>query len=155
MLIPQTILLAYHGTPGAKLAEALAFEFAHENQTTIKHLLIVPDFWEGMQGDDWLNNASTRDDFGRYVEGLLEVDAKEQLLSVKANCLARNLAYESFVRVGDPTECLVEATQVLRPTFAVIGPRRAKGVAGYRSHINLEKSTRKLTCPLLIASQPV
>ena len=33
----------------------------------LSQLVVVPDFWKGMMGDDWLNNASTRDEYGRHV----------------------------------------------------------------------------------------
>ena len=69
MLTPKTLLLAHHGTAGALRAEALAFAIAVPGTTTIVHALVVPDFWDGMQGDDWLNNASTRDTFARHLEG--------------------------------------------------------------------------------------
>ena len=66
MLNSKTLLLAHHGTAGALLAEVLALDIAVPGQTLIVHLLVVPDFWAGMQGGDWLNNASTRDTFGRF-----------------------------------------------------------------------------------------
>ena len=72
MSIPTILLLAHHGTAGAVRAESLAFDLAVPGTTTVVHALVVPDFWDGMQGDDWLNNASTRDAFGDYVENMLE-----------------------------------------------------------------------------------
>ena len=64
MNTPLKLLLCHHGTGGALAAEALACEFAVPGITTIVHCLVVPELWAGMQGDDWLNNASTRDAFG-------------------------------------------------------------------------------------------
>ena len=152
MLNTQILLLGHHGTEGARLAEKVAFEVAVPEQTLIVHLLIVPDLWEGMQGDDWLNNASTRDTFGRYVEGLLEKDAAEQLRALEARCTERQLAYKSVLRMGDPTDCFIEVAAEVKATLAVIGPPRPKGMLGYRSGIKLETLARKLRTPLIIAN---
>jgi nucleotide-binding universal stress UspA family protein len=152
MLNTQILLLPHHGTAGAMQAEKLAFELATPQQTLIVHLLVVPDLWDGMQGDDWLNNASTRDTFGRYVEGLLEKDAADQLRALEGRCREHNLAYKSIVRVGDPTECIIEAAAQEHATLAVVGPPRPKGMLGIRSGIQLEPLVRKLKIPLLIAN---
>lgn len=53
----QVILLASHGTPGARAAERAAFDLCAADGR-LCHLVIVPDFWKGMLGDDWLNNAA-------------------------------------------------------------------------------------------------
>lgn len=152
MLNTQILLLGHHGTDGARLAEKAAFELAVPEQTLILHLLIVPDLWEGMQGDDWLNNASTRDTFGHYVEGLLEKDAAEQLRALESRCAERKLAYKSVLRMGDPTDCFIEVAAQEMATLAVIGPPRPKGMLGYRSGIKLETLARKLRTPLIIAN---
>ena len=70
--VPGTLLLAHHGTDGAKRAEAQAFALASPGRTRIVHLYVVPEFWAGMQGDDWLNNAWTRDAFAVHVERQLD-----------------------------------------------------------------------------------
>lgn len=133
-------------------AEKLAFDLAIPQQTLIVHLLVVPDLWDGMQGDDWLNNASTRDAFGNYVENMLEKDAAEQLRALEARCTERKLAYKSIVRVGDPTACILDAAAQEGATLAVVGPPRPKGMLGLRSGIELDALVRKLKIPLLIAS---
>lgn len=152
MLNTQTLLLAHHGTAGALLAETLAFGIAVPEHTTIVHLLVVPDLWAGMQGDDWLNNASTRDTFGSYVEGLLEKDVAEQLRALEVRCAERGISYKSVARYGDPAECLIDTAQQEGATLVVIGPPRAKGTPGYHSRMELEPLVRKLTVPLLIAN---
>jgi nucleotide-binding universal stress UspA family protein len=149
----KTILLAHHGTEGAELAEQLAFRLA-EPGTRLVQLLVVPDLWAGMQGDDWLNNASTRDDFGRYVEQMLEAEAAEQIRAVRAHSVERGLAFEALLRVGDPSECLLEAARETGVDLVLIGPPRPKGMAGLRSRMDLDKLTRGLRVPLLVASRP-
>lgn len=152
MLNSKTLLLAHHGTAGALLAESLAFDIAVPEQTLIVHLLVVPDFWAGMQGDDWLNNASTRDVFGRYVEGLLEADMAEQLGALEARCAQRHINYKSVARYGDPADCLLETAEQEQATLVVIGPPRPKGMTGLRSRMDLERLVRKLSVPLLVAN---
>ena len=153
MLNTKTLLLAHHGTAGALLAEALAFELAVPGQTNIVHLLVVPELWAGMQGDDWLNNASTRDTFGNYVEGILEKDVADQLRALQARCAEHGIAYKSVARYGDLAECVIETAQQESATLVVIGPPRPKGTSGLRSRMELEPLVRKLTIPLIIANR--
>lgn len=145
------MLLCHHGTEGAAAALARALEIAESGRTRLVHLFVVPDLWAGMQGDDWLNNASTRDDFGRYVEGLLEREAREQIEAVRRDCAARGLAYEALLRVGDPAQCAVTAAREINADLAVIGAPRPKKVAGLKSRMDLETLVRGLGCPLLVA----
>jgi len=148
------LLLCHHGTRGALAAETLACELARPGATTIVHCLVVPELWAGMQGDDWLNNASTRDAFGDYVENMLESDAKRELATVASRCKERGLACESVMRVGNPAETVLAVAAEVRADFVVIGSPRKKGEAGLRSRMDLEKLVRNLKCPLLIAPHP-
>lgn len=153
MLTAKTILLGYHGTEGAKRAEALAYDIiSHETGGRIVHLLVVPKLWEGMQGDDWLNNASTRDTFGSYVEGLLEKDAAEQVADVEAHCKQRGLTYTPILRTGDLAECLVSAARDEKVDLVVIGPPRPKKESGLRSRMELDILGRGLPMPYVVAS---
>lgn len=154
MLTPKVLLLAHHGTAGARLAEELAFAVAAPGATRIVHLLVVPDFWGGMQGDDWLNNAWTRDAFARHVEGQLETDAKAEAEALAQRCASRGLACVSLVRYGDPAKCLVEAARESGADLVVIGPPRPKGELGFRSRMDLERLARELAAPLLVAPRP-
>jgi nucleotide-binding universal stress UspA family protein len=151
---PATLLLCHHGTRGAAAAEALALELAVPGVTTIVHCLVVPELWAGMQGDDWLNDASTRDDFGRYVENLLENDARRELATVEARCQERGIGYRAVMRFGEPVEIVLAITIEVQPDLVVIGPPRRKGEEGLRSRMDLEKLVRGLKCPLLIAPRP-
>jgi nucleotide-binding universal stress UspA family protein len=150
-LPPATVLLAHHGTDGAKRAEAQAFALGAPGRTRIVHLYVVPDFWAGMQGDDWLNNAWTRDAFAVHVERQLDAEATAEVDGLAARCLSRGFACEALIRFGDPAECLLAAAREVEPDLVVIGPPRPKGAAGYRSRMDLEKLARGLAAPLLIA----
>jgi len=154
MKTPLKLLLCHHGTSGALAAETLAYEFAVPGTTTIVHCFVVPEFWAGMQGDDWLNNASTRDAFGDYVENMLENDAKRELAAVASRCKERGLAYESVMRFGNPAETVLAAAGEIGADLVVIGSPRKKGEEGLNSRMELEKLVRGLKCPLLIAPHP-
>jgi len=154
MKAPSKLLLCHHGTAGARHAEVLAYEIAVPGTTTVVHCLVVPEFWAGMQGDDWLNNASTRDAFGSYVENMLEGDAKRELAAVESRCRERGLAYEAVLRFGNPADTVLAVAAEVGADFAVIGSPRKKGEEGLRSRMELEKLVRGLKCPLLIAPHP-
>lgn len=154
MKTPQKLLLCHHGTAGARTAEALAHELALAGTTTIVHCLVVPEFWAGMQGDDWLNNASTRDAFADYVENMLENDAKRELAAVETACRERGLAYESVLRFGNPAATVIAVADEIGADLVVIGAPRRKGEAGLNSRMDLEKLVRGLNCPLLVAPHP-
>ncbi len=151
MKTPLKLLLCHHGTAGARGAEALAHELAVPSTTTLVHCLVVPELWAGMQGDDWLNDASTRDDFGDYVENMLENDAKRELAAVEARCKERGIAYEAVMIYGDPAEIAVKVATETGADLVVIGSPRHKGEEGLRSRMDLETLVRGLKCPLLIA----
>ena len=154
MLSPRHLLLACHGTDGARAALSLALSIAKPGTTCLHHLFVVPDLWAGMQGDDWLNNASTRDDFGRYVEGLLEREAREQLQATEAAVRAAGCDYSASVRIGEPAPCLLESAARTGAECVVIGSPRPKGRSGLRSRMALEPLVRGLHVPLLIAPWP-
>ena len=148
---PRTLLLAHHGTAGAERALELALSLAAPGTTRLLHLYVVPDFWGGMQGDDWLNNAWTRDAFAVHVERQLDAEATTEVDGLAARCLSRGFACEALIRFGEPAECLLAAAREVRPELVVIGPPRPKGVEGYRSRMDLEKLARGLAAPLLVA----
>lgn len=152
---PVTLLLCHHGTPGAAAAEALALEIAVPGVTTVVHCLVVhKQIWAGMQGDDWLNNASTRDDFGRHVEKMLHDDAEREIAGVAARCRERGIASQAAPRLGEPAECVLVVAAEVGADLVVIGPPRRKGEEGLRSRMDLDKLARGLGCPLLIATRP-
>ena len=151
-LAPRTLLLAHHGTSGAEQAAALALSLAVPGHTRIVHLYVVPDFWEGMQGDDWLNNAWTRDAFGRHVEGQLEADAREQISSVAERCAGQGIECTPLLRYGKPAECLLATARECGAELVVIGPPRPKGTLGLRSRMDLEQLARGLAVPFMVAT---
>jgi nucleotide-binding universal stress UspA family protein len=149
----SNILLASHGTPGARAAEQLALASAASNGRLFQ-LVVVPDFWKGMMGDDWLNNARTRDIYARHVESQLQREIDEEVARVRAIAQQRGLIYTHRVVLGKPAECLLACAAELRPDLVVIGSPRPPGARGLRSRMHLETLVRALAAPLLVAPYP-
>ncbi len=147
------ILIASHDTPGARAAERAAFGLCPAHGR-LSHLIVVPDLWRGMMGDDWLNNASTRDAYGRYVENQLQREIQSHLDRVRPDALARGLTYESRVMLGKPTECLIAFSREVNPDLVVIGSPRPKSVLGLRSRLHPERLVGALAAPLLVVPYP-
>ena len=147
------ILLASHDTPGARAAEHVALELCSA-RGRLSHLIVVPDLWRGMMGDDWLNNATTRDVYGRYVENQLQREIQSHIDRLRPAALARGLAYEFKVMLGKPTECLLAYVREVAPALVLIGSPRPRGLPGLRSRMHPEQLVVALTAPLLVVPYP-
>ena len=116
----------------------------------LSQLVVVPDFWKGMMGDDWLNNASTRDEYGRHVERQLEREIEGEVARVRSQAAQAGLRYECRVVLGKPADCLLELAATIKPELVVIGSPRPAATPGLRSRMQVEKLMRGLAAPLLI-----
>jgi nucleotide-binding universal stress UspA family protein len=153
MLRPKHILLASHGTDGARAAEKLAYSFCRPG-TTLHHLIVVPDFWKGTMGDDWLNNASTREVFGRYVESQLEQEIRAHLKRMLRETARRKIRYRYEIVQGKPADCLMKRAATGPVDLIILGTPRPKGKTGLRSRMLEEKIFKSLKAPLLVAPYP-
>jgi nucleotide-binding universal stress UspA family protein len=149
----SNILLASHDTAGARAAEQVALELC-EPGGMLHHLYVVPDFWKGMLGDDWLNNAVTQDRFGKYVESQLGEEMEAARRRVEAEVRHSGLGYRFEFRVGRPADRLVEISALVSPDMVVIGSPRPKAVPGFRSRMDLETLVRGLSVPLTVVPHP-
>ena len=147
------VLLASHGTEGAQAAERMALQLCREG-SHIHQLVVVPDLWKGMTGDDWLNNGSTRDRFRRYLESELEKEVREHVERVRENAEAQQIEYSAEVMVGKPVQCLIEAQEYAEYDLVVMGSPRPKNKQGLRSRMTTEPLVKKLSSPLLIVPFP-
>ncbi|MCB1852354.1 MAG: universal stress protein [Gammaproteobacteria bacterium] len=150
---PRKILCASHGTDGARVAEEAALALCGEG-CLFHHLMVVPDLWKGMMGDDWLNNAATRDRYGKYLEGQLnrEVAAVVDRLGESVQRRAAEFSFET--RLGKPADCLLAACLREQPDLVIIGSPRPKGMPGLRSRMEMETLVRGLSAPLLVIPYP-
>jgi len=146
----RSIVLASHGTAGARAAEQAAFELARREGATVAHLYVVPDFWAGMRGDDWLNNAATQEAFGDYLENELADEAQRVIQRLREEAAEAGIPLVSRAMFGDPTRCLLRICQAREPDLAILGTPRPRGVPGYRSRMKLETLVQSLSIPLMI-----
>lgn len=147
------LLIASHGTPGAQAAEQAALAWCRAGGR-LSHLIVVPDLWCGMMGDDWLNNASTRDTYGKHIENELQREIDMHVERLRAQATAAGIAYEYKVMLGKPTECLLDYGRETMPALVVIGAPRPKGQLGLRSRLHPERLTGVLNAPLLVIPYP-
>ena len=154
MLSAARVLLASHGTPAALAADRAAIALCTKGGVLF-HLTVVPDFWKGMMGDDWLNNVATRDTYAKHVESELarEIEAHRCLLAQAVQ--SAGLAYECNTVLGKPAECLIAYANGVKPDLIVIGSPRPKGHPGIRSRMHPDTLLAALDVPLLVIPYPV
>lgn len=120
----------------------------------LHHLLVVPTLWQGMTGDDWLNNGSTRDTFRRYLESELGREIDEHCNRVNNAADELELEYSKTIVLGEPDECLIDASKSDNYDLVIMGSPRPKGKKGIRSRMAVESLTKSLNIPLLIVPYP-
>jgi nucleotide-binding universal stress UspA family protein len=153
LLKTDHILLASHGTPGGRAADAVAISLCTPD-SELFHLTVVPDLWRGMMGDDWLSNASTRDDYGKHVESELAREIEEHRRDVEAAITARGARYRVRAVIGKPAACLIACAAEVRPDLVVIGSPRPPGSPGLRSRMLVDELVKALSAPLLVVPYP-
>jgi len=149
----NNILLASHGTTGSEAAVSYALSLC-QSGTSLHHLVVVPEFWKGMMGDDWLNNGVSRDRFARYLESELGRETDQHIQSVRERAESAGVQYQHEIHVGEPYECLIAISDRQPFDIAVIGSTRPKGTAGLNSKMTLHKLSGHLSTPLLIVPYP-
>ncbi len=150
----ENIIVASHATPGAIAAETAALDLARENTASLHQLLVVPDFWKGMMGDDWLNNAVTQIRFGSYVENQLARETAQEIDRMTEAAESNGTAFSYDIVLGKPADCLIDCCAAGRFDLAIIGSPRPKGAVGYRSRMVLDALARSLTTRLMIIPYP-
>ncbi len=153
MLKVKHILLASHDTDGAHAAEKLAYTFCNTD-TILHHLIVVPDFWKGTMGDDWLNNASTRETFGNYLESQLEQEVRAHIKRMLQETGQSKITYEYEIVQGKPTECLITCAAKGPVDLIVMGSHRPKAKTGLNSRMLDDSIFREIHVPLLVAPYP-
>lgn len=149
----KSILLASHGTEGARAAERLALSHCTRG-TRLHHLIVVPDFWKGMMGDDWLNSVITREKFKDYVESMLEEEVRALVRRLEREARRRGVRYDFEMAFGKPAECLLARLKRGGVDLVVLGAPRPKRRTGLRSRMLTDDVLRAVRVPLLIAPHP-
>jgi len=149
----KRILLASHGTPGARAAERLALSLCKRGNR-LEHLIVVPEFWKGMMGDDWLNNVMTREVFKDYMESTLQDEVRREVRRLAQLTKKRGIRYDFEMAFGKPEECLRARLKRGGIDLVVLGSLRPKGRSGYRSRMLTDDVLRATKIPVLIAPYP-
>ena len=153
-MVIKRLILASHGTSGARAAEDVALEICAERGASLHHLLVVPDFWKGMMGDDWLNNAATQARFGDFVESQLAREATDEARRLAERAGDAGIPCTGELRLGKPAPCLIAACGRSAYDLAVIGSPRPKGSPGLRSRMDPELLARSLPTRLMTVPHP-
>ncbi len=143
------ILLATHGTPGARKAEALACQWAKTYGAKVTVLSIINEAWGDMTCDDWLNTSATRNYFVSYVarEIAKEIDAvwarvRKDFDGVEINFLSRG---------GKLEDVLAEVAEEVGPDVAVMGAWQKNQAPGFRDRFENKRLHPQMPCPLVVA----
>lgn len=147
------ILLASHGTEGARAAEKKVLEMCKEG-IRVTHLLVVPDFWKDMLGDDWLNNYSTRKRFEGYLEKELSDEVEGNIRRVQDMLAKSGTAVTHKVVMGKPDRCLLDACKKTTFDLVVMGSPRPKGSTGLHSRMTTRHVVRQLKTPQFAVPHP-
>ena len=92
----RRFLLASHGSVGAIAAEQAAIAACIAGDE-LDHLYVIPSWWSGMTGDDWLNNGITRNRFRDYVEQQLWEESQQVSVRVQQQCVQAGIKYKLFL----------------------------------------------------------
>ena len=149
----HNIILFSHGTEGAQAAEKMALDVSNSHSRLL-HLLVVPEFWKHMMGDDWLNNGITRDRYARYLESELGRELDQHIDRVRSQAEASGIDYRCEIIIDEPDRCLPRYCNQGHYDVAVVGSPRPRGKAGLNSRMTTDKALKSLTTPLLVAPYP-
>ena len=149
----KRILLASHGTVGAAEAEKEALSLCAEN-ANIFHLVVIPEFWRGMVGKDWLHNPDDSRDHETYVESQLEKEIVQHIERLKNAAHRKKIKYNYKVVVGKPAEIMIETANAGKFDIAVMGSPRPRNKKGLRSRMEPDVIAREINIPILIAPFP-
>jgi len=147
------LLLASHDSEGARAAERAAIA-ALGPGGSLRHLVIVPELWQGMAGDGWRCNGSNVRDFADYLEGQIDREIRAHLERVHAEAQPRGICYSAASRHGSLADCLVAECIAGSYEAVVIGAPRPKRMTGLRSRMDLDRLLRSLPVPLIVVPHP-
>ena len=144
------ILVATHGTEGAKKAELYACKLARVFGAELHVLYVIHSGWSSLVGMEWLHSSNTRMDFFRYAESQFNLRAKEVLEAFTD--IATDIKITTSVKVGEPTEIILEEARVHHSDLIVIGCASRVRSEEYKARISMKKLLRFAPCPVLLAN---
>ncbi|BDQ37165.1 hypothetical protein SYK_15250 [Pseudodesulfovibrio nedwellii] len=143
------ILLATHGTPGARKAEKLARQWADQYGAKVTVLSIINEAWGDMTCDDWLNTSTTRNVFGSYVASEIakEIDTVWDRLRTDFD----GVELDFLSKGGKLDNVLAEAAVKIEADVAIMGAWQKEQAPGFRDRFENKRLHPQMPCPLVVA----
>ena len=138
------ILLASHGTVGARAAEQAVLEMCSAD-TIVTHLYVIPEFWKHIFGDDWLNNQITQERFGNYLEAELKQEACDTISRVQNQLERIDVKYNYLILFGKPQKCLLSVCNAHDFDLVITGSQRPKFMHGLQSRMTTKTLAKNLS----------
>jgi nucleotide-binding universal stress UspA family protein len=146
----KKILVATHGTEGAKNAERYSYELAKIFGAELHGLYVIHKGWSSLIGIEWLHSSHARMEFYRYAESQFNLRANEVLESFKK--IAADIKVTTSVKVGEPTEIILEEARVHNSDLIVIGCVSSVRSEEYKARISMKNLLKFAPCPVLLAN---
>jgi len=153
------ILLASHGTLGARAAEKLTYDlclkYKSSFEISLTHLYVIPEFWKNMLADDWLSNVSTHIQFENYLQNELKQEAEDNTKRIRFKLDSLKIDNQPIIKFGEPNKCLINTCLETNFDLVIIGSRRPKSMHGLSSIMNSEKLPQNIPAKLLQVPHPI
>jgi nucleotide-binding universal stress UspA family protein len=147
--IMKHILLATHGTPGARKAEALAHQWAVQYGSKVTVLSIINEAWGDMTCDDWLNTSTTRNNFGSYVAGEIAREIEGVWSRIRDDFTGIDIDFLS--KGGKLEEVLTEAAEKVDADVVIMGAWQKRQAPGFRDRFENKHLHPQMKRPLVVA----
>ena len=149
----MTYLLVSHGTPGAIAAEQVALQQCRQGEC-LHHLLVIPEWWADMTGDDWLNSGASRNRYREYIEQQLHAEAEQVFARVQNQCESRGINYSSLCVVGNTPKVLEKYVYNESYVKVFVGSRRPSHCEGVNDRGISNKLIKNAAAKLVIIDHP-
>ncbi len=146
----KRILVATHGTEGAKKAEAYAIGLAREFGSELHGLYVIHKGWSSLVGIEWLHPSRTRMEFYKYAETEFNRRAEEVLEALREH--STGIEVTISIRVGEPAEVIAEEARDKGIDLIVIGSSSNRRSEEYKAKVSLKKLVKFAPCPVLVAN---
>jgi nucleotide-binding universal stress UspA family protein len=150
----RKLLIATHGTKGAKKAESYAIEMANAFGAELHALYVINKDWGSLVGIEWLHSSEKRMEFYRYAESEFYRRAEEVLEAFKENTKSAPCGFEvaTAIRVGELAEVIADEAREKGVDLIVIGGSSNGRSEEYKAKVSVKKLLKLAPCPVLIAN---
>lgn len=149
----QRILLASHGSIGARAAEQAVLTRLNPGDE-LYHLLVVPDAWDAMPGENGQDHSTAYPIIGGAIEAQMEAEAGDTFARMGEAARQLGVVYETRLIYGKPVYTLLETVAEISPDYVIAGSARPKHIDGLHSKMITESLMRSMVIPLLIIPYP-